>query len=227
MSTEDVRPVDCRRWLETLSVEERERADRFRFDHDRTDFIAAHALLRRMLEFHLQRPAQQWQFAIGEFGKPRIAKQFRLPDIDFNLAHTRGLVAAALIAGGKIGIDVEKIDAAKADVQVAQNYFASPEIEILGAEPASERAVCFFRIWTLKEAYLKAIGSGLGTPLDSFAFTLEPLGIEFLQGQDDDPRRWQFETLAASGGHVLSVAVAGRSGSRFRFVPRGVDPQDL
>ena len=227
MSTENVRPDDCSRWLEILDADECQRADRFRFDHDRTDFIAAHALLRRMLEFHLRHPAHQWRFVTGEFGKPGIAEQFRLPDIDFNLAHTRGLVAAALIDRGKIGIDVEKIDAAKADFQVARNYFAAPEIEILRAVPASERAVCFFRFWTLKEAYLKAIGTGLGTPLDSFAFTLAPLGIEFLRGVDDDPRRWQFRTVPASAGHVLSVAVAGEKGSRFRFVPRGVDPQDL
>ena len=212
MSTENVHPDDCSRWLGILDADERERADRFRFDHDRTDFIAAHALLRRMLEIHLRRPAQQWRFVTGEFGKPRIARQFQLPDIDFNLAHTRGLVAAALVARGKIGIDAEKIDAAKADFQVAQNYFASPEIDILRAAPASERAVCFFRFWTLKEAYLKAIGTGLGTPLDSFAFTLAPIGIEFLRGPDDNPRCWQFEN---SAGERRTCSI-GRGGRRER-----------
>jgi 4'-phosphopantetheinyl transferase len=227
MSTENVRLDDCSRWTAILDAEERERAGRFAFDRDRIDFIAAHALLRRMLSFHLEQPAKQWRFVTGEFGKPRIAEQFRLPDIDFNLAHTRGLVAAALVARGKIGVDVENIDATKADFQVAQNYFASPEIEILRTVPASERAVCFFKFWTLKEAYLKAIGTGLGTPLDSFAFTLVPTGIDFLRAPGDDPQRWQFETLPASSGHVLSVAVAGEDGERFRFAPREVNPQDL
>jgi 4'-phosphopantetheinyl transferase len=227
MSTENVGPAHCRRWLGILDAEERERAGSFRFDHDRTDFIAAHALLRRMLASHLLRPAPQWRFCVGEFGKPRIAEQFRLPDVDVSLAHTRGLVAAALVTHGTIGVDVEKIDPAKADFAVAHNYFAPAEIEILGTTVASERATCFFRLWTLKEAYLKAIGTGLGTPLFSFAFTLEPIGIDFLRGAGDDPKRWQFETLPTTGGHVLSVAVAGENGERFRIAARAVDPQDL
>jgi 4'-phosphopantetheinyl transferase len=163
---------------------------------------------------------------VGEFGKPRIAEQFRLPDVDFSLAHTRGLVAAALVTHGTIGVDVEKIDPAKADFAVAHNYFAPAEIEILGTTVASERATCFFRLWTLKEAYLKAIGTGLGTPLDSFAFTLAPIGIDFLRHTADDPGRWQFESIPVTGGHVLSVAMAGGSGERFRLATRGVDPQE-
>ena len=92
---------------------------------------------------------------------PVMAEQFPHPDIDFNLAHTRGLVAAAIVSRAHIGVDVEKIDSTKADFKVAENYFAAPEIEILRAASASERAICFFRFWTLKEAYLKAIGTGL------------------------------------------------------------------
>ena len=227
MATENFGPDHCSHWLGILDDEERERAGRFRFDHDRTDFVAAHALLRRMLAFHLGEAAPQWRFAVGEFGKPRIAEQFQRFDIDFSLAHTRGLVAAALVSSGIIGVDVEKIDPAKADFAVAQNYFAAPEIEILRAASASERATCFFRLWTLKEAYLKAIGTGLGTPLDSFAFTFAPIGIDFLRLAGDDPGRWQFESLPTTGVHVLSVAVAGESGERFRFATRAIDPQHL
>ena len=229
MPTENVRPDDCARWLGILDAEERERASHFRLDHDRIDFIAAHALLRRMLAFHLQRPAQQWRFDIGEFGKPVMAEHFPHPEIDFNLAHTRGLVAAAIVSRAHIGVDVEKIDATKADFKVAENYFAAPEIEILRSTPASDRTICFFRFWTLKEAYLKAIGTGFDTPLNLFAFTLAPIRIVFLRnaGDRDDSQRWHFESLPTTPEHILSVAVVGESGEGFRIVPRSVDPQEL
>jgi 4'-phosphopantetheinyl transferase len=227
MSTDNVSPARYRRWLRILDGDERRRAARFRFDHDRIDFVAAHALLRSMLALYLRRPAAQWRFVVGDFDKPRLAEEFGQPDIDFNLSHTRDLVAAAIVARGTIGIDVEKIDAAKADFAVAQKYFAAPEVEILHRTPALERTMCFFRLWTLKEAYLKATGAGLSPPLDSFAFTLEPTRIDFLRGNGDNPTRWHFETVPTTGRHVLSVAVAGKSGKRLRVVTRAIAPREL
>jgi 4'-phosphopantetheinyl transferase len=227
MRTDRARSADCRRWLGMLNGDERTRADCFRFKRDRREFIAAHALLRGMLAFHLGRPAAAWQFAPSEFGKPRLAKKFRMPEIDFNLSHTRGLVAAALVSGGSIGIDAEQIDRAKADLEVAQTYFAPSEIEILRDTPQSERATCFFRLWTLKEACLKAAGAGFSTPLDSFAFTLTPIRIKFLANFGDLPPHWYFETLPTTGEHVLSLAAAGHGARKVRVVPRAVQPQDL
>lgn len=151
MPTGRVGLAEYRRWLPMLDRDERERAGRFRFERDRREFIAAHALLRRMLAFHLGKPAAKWQFATGAFGKPKIDEKFSMPDIDFSMSHTRGLVAAAVISHGTIGVDVEKIDPAKADLAVAQAYFASSEVEILRAVAQHERAACFFNLWTLKD----------------------------------------------------------------------------
>ena len=227
MPTDQVGTADCHRWLAILDRDERERADRFRFEWDRRDFIAAHALLRHMLAFHLGRPAEAWQFAANGFGKPAIAEGLRVPDIDFNLSHARDLVAAAVALHAAVGIDVEKIDPAKADFAVAQRYFAPAEIEILRRTPSTEQAVCFFRLWTLKEAYLKATGAGFGTSLDSFAFTLSPIRINFMTRLEDDPRRWHFEMLSTTSAHVLSVAVASHSDHTVHVASRAVAAQNL
>ena len=227
MPTDQVGTADCHRWLAILDRDERERADRFRFEWDRRDFIAAHALLRHMLAFHLGRPAAAWQFAANGFGKPAIAEGLRVPDIDFNLSHARDLVAAAVALHAAVGIDVEKIDPAKADFALAQRYFAPAEIEILRRTPSTEQAVCFFRLWTLKEAYLKATGAGFGTSLDSFAFTLSPIRINFMTRLEDDPRHWHFEMLPTTGAHVLSVAVASRSEHAIRVASRTVATRNL
>lgn len=227
MRTDHVSPADCHRWFKILDREERGRADRFRFECDRREFIAAHALLRSLLTFHLGRPAASWQFATGAFGKPKFADKFRMPNIDFNLSHTRDLVVAAVVAHGAVGVDVEKIDLAKADFKVAQRYFAAAEVEILRQTPQPKQATCFFRLWTLKEAYLKAIGAGLGTPLDSFAFTLAPIRINFLAASQDHPQRWHFAMLPTTGQHVLSLAVTGHGNRTIRVMARAVGAQDL
>jgi 4'-phosphopantetheinyl transferase len=226
LATEACGPEDCQRWLELLNEDERMRAERFYFEFDRREFVAAHALLRSMLSFYLDRPAPAWHFSADDSGKPAIAAEMALPEFQFNISHTRGLVAAAVAPHGKLGIDVEKIDDAKADLTVAQYYFAGSELEILRRVPRCQRPLWFFRLWTLKEAYLKAIGTGLGTPLDSFAFSFDPIRISFAPGTDDDPACWHFEMLPASDGHVLSMAIGWRS-DEVRIVPRAVAPDEV
>jgi 4'-phosphopantetheinyl transferase len=225
LATDATGPDDWQRWLDMLDREEQDRAARFHFDVDRREFIAAHALLRSMLSFYLQRPAAVWRFATDGNGKPWLAGYTALPEYRFNLSHTRGLVAAAISAHDQLGIDVEKIDRAKADLKVAERYFAPSEIAFLQRTPQAEQPTCFFRFWTLKESYIKAIGTGLGTALDSFAFAFDPIRISFVDA-GDEPNRWYFAMLPASDQHVLSVAV-GRPPDDVRVVPRALTAAEI
>jgi 4'-phosphopantetheinyl transferase len=161
------------------------------------------------------------------FGKPAIGESFRVSDIDFNLSHTRDLVVAAVASHGAVGVDVEKIEQTKADFDLARTYFAPAEVEILRRAPPREQAACFFRLWTLKEAYLKATGAGLGRPLDSFAFTLSPIRVNFLTRLHDGPRYWHFEMLPTTSAHALSVAVASHKDYTIRVVSRTVAAENL
>jgi 4'-phosphopantetheinyl transferase len=216
-----------RRWFEMLDQDERARAARFHFDADRRDFIAAHALLRATLTSYLDIPSNAWRFSIDANGKPRVDPRIGSPEVAFNLSHTRGLVAVAVTSHGAIGVDVEQIDGAKADFAVAEAYFAPAEVEMLRRTPAAGRPMCFFRLWTLKEAYIKAIGAGLAAPLDSFAFTFEPIRIDFRSGVRSDATNWQFAILPTTDQHVLSVAVGRPAGEAARLTPRSLAPQDL
>ncbi len=226
MATDAIEPADLQRWLGILDKEERERAARFYFDIDRREFIAAHALLRTMLAFYLNRPAPHWQFISDAEGKPRIDPRNSAGECPFSLSHTRGLVAAALSANGALGIDVEHIDPRKADFAMAEAYFAPAEVRLLQAAPASERDLCFFRLWTLKEAYVKATGTGLSTPLKSFAFAFEPIRIQFEPGSAERAAEWQFAILPTTDLHVLSVA-AGHHTRAVRVSPCAVVPRNL
>jgi len=227
METAMVEPADLRRWLQMLDDGERERAGRFHSEIDRREFIAAHALLRSMLASYANSPAREWRFTCDADGKPRIDPRMGSAELPFNLSHTRGLVAAAVAAQGIVGIDVERIDPAKADFAMAEEYFAPAEVRLLRGMRAAEQTKGFFRFWTLKEAYVKAIGTGLGTPLNSFAFAFEPIRITFDPATTGHAADWQFAILPTTDQHVLSVAVGHHGGVPVRVTPRTIAPRNL
>jgi len=189
-----------------LSTAEGARCDRFRFERDRRDFATAHALLRRVLTVHGTLPPAQWVFAEDAHGKPFLA-----PDqlaVEFNLAHTNGLVACVLTNAGPVGVDVESVERAVNADEIAERYFSPAEIHALRATAGVERQARFIELWTLKEAYLKAIGAGLSNPLNDFGFDLNGTSaLRFNAPPASTSAGWQFALFAPSTRHRMAVAV--------------------
>jgi 4'-phosphopantetheinyl transferase len=125
-------------------------ASRFRFDADRTSFLGAHALARRLLQAATGIAAASLTFSVGPRGKPELSVHGPMP-IRFNLSHTRGMVTVAVGLCHDLGVDVEALDRMLPDLDLAQRYFAASEVQQLRESPAADRARCFFRFWTLKE----------------------------------------------------------------------------
>jgi 4'-phosphopantetheinyl transferase len=181
----------------TLSPDEKVRAERFHFANDRSHFVVARGILRRLLASYLNREPDELRFQYGPQGKPSLpAKDFRTPAIHFNLAHSHGNAVYAFARQHQVGIDIELIrDDFQVD-EVAGRYFSSREIEELGKLPLTERAEGFFLGWTRKEAYIKARGEGLQIPLDGFDVRLTPsLPATFLRGVTPD---WHLISFFAS-----------------------------
>jgi 4'-phosphopantetheinyl transferase len=199
-------------WTAILDAEERRRATRFVHAADRAAFIAAHVLLRTMLFQAAGLPPAAWRFVTGPHGKPALHPDHGLPGLDFNLSYTRGTVACGITQGGSIGVDIEHTPGSADRLAMAEAFFAPSEVAWLRTLGEEERPDAFVRLWTLKEAYIKARGLGLSLALDRFAFTLDPIAITFAGAQADDPAQWQFASLDCITGHQL--AVARRSGRR-------------
>jgi 4'-phosphopantetheinyl transferase len=219
LALDDV-PADAwRRWTTILDEEERARAARFVHERDRHQFIAAHALLRLLLQQVDGRTAGTWRFTTGSNGKPALHADHGLDRLSFNISHTHGAVACGMTLDHAIGVDIEDLQRLGRLAEVADAYFAADELAILrNTAPADQRAV-FFRLWTLKEAYIKARGDGLSLPLDRFAFSLSPPSIAFSPGFGDDPAAWQFATLMPTPRHLLSVAIRHRGSALVEVVP--------
>lgn len=158
--------------LSFLSEDERARAARYRFEHDRTAYVAVRALLRYLLGRYLEQDGRSLCFDYSSFGKPYV----RAP-IAFNVAHTRqvGLLAFMLdvpVGGDAIGVDIERLRPDIVTDELARQVL-SP-IELARFATIREKSQMFFDIWTRKEAYVKALGTGLSTPLPSLTVLDQP-----------------------------------------------------
>ena len=198
------------RWRGCLDAAELQHADRFRFEQDRCSYIAAHWLVRTALSSIGGIPPAQWRFA-GTPGKPSIDPACGRPELRFNLSRTRGLVACAVCVGSEIGIDVEALTPRQAGLAVAERFFSSSEAAILRGTAQDQLANMFLRFWTLKEAFVKAIGMGFGRPLDSFSFSLDPVSISFHPPCADEGTQWQFFERQPTPRHLLALAVRRRA----------------
>jgi 4'-phosphopantetheinyl transferase len=147
-----------------LDSEERRRAEQFRFDRDRRLFVCARAAARSVLAERLGTAPSSLRFRTSGRGKPELDGPFRALGLEFNWAHSGDVVVVAVATGHPVGVDVERQDPA-ARVETVVDEFATPsERLVLDALRGAERTERLFALWARKEAALKAVGLGLGTP---------------------------------------------------------------
>ncbi len=157
--------------LACLSAEEKARADRFRFEKDATHWIACRASLRMILGQAIQRPPREVPLTLSENGKPLLAPPY--DSLHFNLSHCSDLAVVALSTAGPVGIDLESLDRAQDLIECATTFCHPLEISELPSETGA-RAAQLLRIWTAKEALLKALGSGLSHPPERVRICFRP-----------------------------------------------------
>ena len=191
-----------------LSADELERAARFKFGRLARRFVAGRGILRSLVGAYAGMAPAELRFRY-DAGKPSLETQPPTP-LHFNLAHADDLAVYALSRSSPIGVDVERVAPLPDATDIAANYFASGEIRRLAN--AHDTAESFYRCWTRKEAFVKALGDGLAYPLDRFEVTLAAGEPARLLSVDDDPaeaRAWTLHHLDPAVGFVGAVAVRG------------------
>lgn len=152
------------RWL---SPDERERAARYMQDRHRMRFIAGRGMLRGLLGQYLRIDPSKIAFDYNQFGKPVLASG-GMPDLYFNLSHSRHLALFAFTRAGEIGVDIEFISARTRIDDVSGMVFSPPELAVLKALGPEARRSTFFTFWARKEAFIKVSGAGFSMPLEKF-----------------------------------------------------------
>jgi len=193
-----------------LSADEQHRRDRFHRTSDGDRFALAHVLLRLTLSRHADIDPADWRFETNDFDKPEIAPTIAAPPLRFNLTHTTGLIAVAVTLARDIGIDAESTKPPRAvdPLTLAERFFSIEEIAYIHGHAGAEQKAAFFKLWTLKESYIKARGQGLSIPLDSFSMPLDPAtsrGID-CTGMPDQNHNWRFWQEWPTEDHAVALA---------------------
>ena len=192
-----------------LSAPEAARAKAFRFAKDRMHFIIARAMLRTILANYLALNPYEISFHYNAYGKPQLSAEHR-SSLHFNLSHSRDIALYAVSMRHAVGIDVEYVDDSLEFDQLAQSVFAASEVSYLAALPQQDKSKAFFQGWTCKEAYIKAVGSGLAIPLDSFVVSLNihrPAKLIRVQEQSSEAAYWQLHRFQAAAGYIAALAI--------------------
>lgn len=205
LTLDPVSAAESVEWYASLNPAERQRAESFYFESDRQAYVAAHALLRHALSAALPCDPADWRFVTGPLGKPQLADPPPGFDLRFNLSHCRSRVVVALALDVEVGVDVEAFDrATRIDPGIADAYFAPDEAAALRAvSDEVDRREQFLRLWTLKEACIKATGRGLSQPLDAFSIDPERLSIRSQSLPMAELRLAQWRVAE----HLVAVAV--------------------
>ena len=144
---------------------------------------------------------KQINYGFGEVGKPYIKNT----DIHFNISHS-GDYAVCVVSDREVGIDIQKIE--KPNLQVAERFFAKNEYEYIANQPDEiSKSDAFYRIWTLKESFVKAIGVGTNLSFDSFGFDITGKKIrlkQFKSGKEDfGENNYLFKEVSLSQTHII------------------------
>ncbi|MGD1702459.1 4'-phosphopantetheinyl transferase family protein [Dapis sp. BLCC M229] len=193
-----------------LSPDEIERANRFYFERDKNRFIIARGTLRKIISRYLNIEPKKLQFSYSDHGKPYLKNT----SILFNLSHSQDLALYAVTKVNLIGIDLEYIRPMNDAESLAKRFFSAQEYNLISQLPPQKQQETFFKLWTCKEAYLKATGDGLAGGLEKVEISLipeKPVDFFSINGNMEEASHWYLHQFIPQPNYIAAVAVAGKN----------------
>ncbi|MGM0490831.1 MAG: 4'-phosphopantetheinyl transferase family protein, partial [Planctomycetota bacterium] len=205
------------RYRRLLAAEEVARYERFAFDQDRRRFLVARGLLRTTLSRYVSVDPAAWRFERTGTGKPFLAMDAGVPPLQFNVSHSQQLAVCAVTLNRRVGVDVESTTRL-ASQRVVKYVLSEHELSHFSNTTGESRRQLFYRYWTLKEAYAKALGIGLSLRFNEFSFHLaEPDPPTIGRNPSAPASDWKFHQQKVAPHYWLAVAVECPSGNRPLF----------
>ena len=192
--------------LKFVSIEKKEKLNKFIFREDRIRSLCGEILSRYMIIKNLNVNNKDIIFKNRVYGKPYIEGY----EFEFNISHSGKW---AVCAGGNvnaIGIDIEEIR--DIDLNIANEYFTAKESEEIKSKNGIEKLNCFFKFWTLKESHIKCTGNGLREPLNSVEFYEENEIIK------SNISGYNYKCFSPDKDHILSTCTKEKGDIRTKVI---------
>jgi 4'-phosphopantetheinyl transferase len=193
-----------------LTEGEHERAARFVWNRDRIQYTVCRAVLRQLLARYRVGTPAHIKFVYSPRGKPSLVADLNPIDLQFNLAHSSQGAIIAVARGCQVGVDIERIRSLSDLGSLVRVCFAPDEQAEFWSLPQQERLRVFFAGWTRKEAFVKAIGEGLGRSFASFSVSLALDTCPKVLRLDHDwaaGAAWTLRDLTQDNVYAAAVAV--------------------
>ena len=178
------------------------------FSPDRETTAAAR--LPQLLSAYLDCTPANLRLGYGQHGKPFVAAPGR---IEFNLSHSRLSVLVGISHGQELGVDIEAVRRRRPVLDLAKRFFTANEALALAGLPGELQQEAFLRLWSCKEAFVKALGRGLGFGLAKFDFAIDALGmpnrLNVIDASAGSAPEWQIVALQPVCEYVGAVAWRG------------------
>ncbi|MCF7811020.1 4'-phosphopantetheinyl transferase superfamily protein [bacterium] len=197
-----------------LSEAELKKADRLRVATQKRQYIIAQAFLRCLLSNYIHKEPIEIDFIRSKHGKPYLKIESNPNNVNFNLSHSYDLIVVAICYNINIGIDVEKIRSSRNFLGIARRFFSIDEFTALKSLNAEMQQEAFYKCWTRKEAYLKAIGKGIRLPINDFTVSLSPdmpASILKIYNEKEDASEWKLIDIKTSPDYITSLAIKDHS----------------
>jgi 4'-phosphopantetheinyl transferase len=189
-----------------LSPNEVARARGFRVANAYKTFVLCRAALRLLLADRLKVGPENIRFSYTSSGKPYLSDSDT--DLSFNVSHSGTRAAIALTSSSEVGIDIEEIREAADLSAVAEHVFAPEELGYLQLLTPSQWLACFYTLWTLKEAFVKAVGVGLAFDVRTARVVLDKCSKGLFQLHGAGTAEWVAQSIETEPGYAAAVVTA-------------------
>lgn len=215
----DLTPASVAALARVLSEEETRRWRGFVDPRQRRVFLAAHGAARMILGGYLAAPPAELRLHTGRWGKPELDGH----PVRFSLSHAGGAILLAVSAARAVGVDIEYARPQGANTDLAARFFPAEESALVAAADSVQRPAVYLRLWTRKEACVKAAGArlveGLGlrvadSSMPGGVARSDPLLV--VDGSGRLPGPWLVRDLPAPVGYAAALALCGSEPYRVR-----------
>jgi 4'-phosphopantetheinyl transferase len=171
--------------------------------------------VRGLLAAYLDYAPDAVRLTLGEHGKPFLDGPFLAGSraFDFNVSHSGGALLVAIARGQELGVDIETQRRRRPVLDLARRFFAADEASALASLDEPRRQIAFLRLWSCKEAVVKALGIGIGFGLARVQFGIdpsgEPVGLSVIHASAGTVEDWHVVCLAPTSAHVGALAWRG------------------